>query len=72
MAWQASKAIIPKDKGGPFGRRIGVSVTGSRNSALTVGAYVTNRVSAGDVRYSLVVLNCASVECWVVVLVAMR
>ncbi|KAF9074611.1 glucan endo-1,6-beta-glucosidase [Rhodocollybia butyracea] len=35
---QASKAIIPKDVGGPFGQRIGVSVGGELNWALIVGA----------------------------------
>ncbi|KAH9476350.1 Endo-1,6-beta-D-glucanase [Psilocybe cubensis] len=55
---QASKAIIPKDPGGPFGQRIGVSVGGSLNWALRVGAYVTGRVSSSDwLRYSIVVLN---------------
>ncbi|KAE9396925.1 glycoside hydrolase family 30 protein [Gymnopus androsaceus JB14] len=55
---QASKAIIPKDAGGPFGQRIDVSVNGSLNSALTVGAYATARVDSSDwTRYSLVVLN---------------
>lgn len=56
---QASKAIIPKDAGGPYGQRIGVSVGGSLNWALRVGAYVTHRVSSTDwLRYSLVVMNC--------------
>jgi len=56
---QASKAIIPRDAGGPFGQRIGVSVGGSTGWGLRVGAYVTNRASASDYsRYALVVLNC--------------
>ncbi|PBK71630.1 glucan endo-1,6-beta-glucosidase [Armillaria solidipes] len=55
---QASKAIIPKDVGGPFGKRVSVTVGGSLNWALRVGAYVTGRVSSSDwLRYSLVVLN---------------
>ncbi|KAJ7873048.1 glycoside hydrolase [Mycena olivaceomarginata] len=55
---QASKAIIPKDAGGPFGQRIGVTVGGELNWALVVGAYVTGRVNPADwLRYSLVVLN---------------
>ncbi|KAF8797529.1 glycoside hydrolase family 30 protein [Phlegmacium glaucopus] len=55
---QASKAIIPKDAGGPFGSRIGVSVGGSLNWALRVGAYVTGRASSSDwSRYSIVVMN---------------
>ncbi|KAG9310857.1 glycoside hydrolase family 30 protein [Chiua virens] len=55
---QASKAILPRDSGGPWGQRIGVSVGGSLDWALVVGAYVTSRVSATDwSRYSIVVLN---------------
>ncbi|CCM04938.1 uncharacterized protein FIBRA_07135 [Fibroporia radiculosa] len=55
---QASKAILPKDVGGPFGQRIEVAVNGDLNWGLIVGAYVTNRVSSSDwPRYSLVVLN---------------
>jgi len=53
---QASKAVIPRDAGGPFGQRIGVSVSGNQN--LVVSAFVTRRVSPRDWwRYSLVVLN---------------
>ena len=56
---QASKAIIPKDVGGPFGQRIGVTVAGPLSWALRVGAYVTKRVSSSDwSRYSIVVMNC--------------
>lgn len=55
----ASKAILPKDVGGPWGKRMGVSVGGNLNWALRVGAYVTGRVKSSDwLRYSLVVLNC--------------
>ena len=55
---QASKAILPRDSGGPWGKRIGVSVGGTLNWALRVGAYVTGRVNSADwLRYSLVVLN---------------
>ncbi|KAJ8693341.1 hypothetical protein PTI98_008345 [Pleurotus ostreatus] len=55
---QASKAIIPRDVGGPFGKRIGVSLGGSQGWALRVGAYVTGRTNPSDwLRYSLVVLN---------------
>lgn len=55
---QASKAILPRDSGGPWGQRIGVSVGGSLDWALVVGAYVTGRVSSTDWnRYSIVVLN---------------
>lgn len=54
----ASKAIVPKDPGGPFGQRIEVSVQGSLADELVVGAYVTGRVSSSDwYRYSIVVLN---------------
>lgn len=60
---QASKAILPKDAGGPFGQRIGVSVGGSVGWALRVGAYVTARSSSGDwSRYSIVVMNCGSLS----------
>ncbi len=66
---QASKAIVPKDKNGPWGQRIGVSVNGGTNWALRVGAYVTHRSSASDWnRYSLVVLNWSVttpvLQCW--------
>ncbi|KAJ4481148.1 glucan endo-1,6-beta-glucosidase [Lentinula aciculospora] len=55
---QASKAIIPKDVGGPFGQRIGVTIGGELSWALIVGAYVTGRVNPTDwLRYSIVVLN---------------
>ncbi|KAI0270571.1 glycoside hydrolase [Gloeopeniophorella convolvens] len=55
---QASRAILPRDVNGPFGQRIGVTVNGSLNWALRVGAYVTGRVSSTDwLRYSIVVLN---------------
>ena len=55
---QASKAIIPKDTGGPFGQRIGVTVEGSLDWTLVVGAYQTERMKSTDWnRYSLVVLN---------------
>ncbi|KAJ6592380.1 glycoside hydrolase superfamily [Mycena capillaripes] len=54
----ASKAIIPKDAGGPWGRRIGVNVQGDQNWALRVGAYSTKRTSSSDWnRYALVVMN---------------
>lgn len=55
---QASKAILPRDVGGPWGQRIGVSVGGSLDWALVVGAYKTGRVLSSDLnRYSIVVLN---------------
>ncbi|KAI0030453.1 glycoside hydrolase [Vararia minispora EC-137] len=57
---QASRGILPRDAGGPFGIRIGVSVGGELNWALRVGAYVTKRNTGNPNewwRYSLVVLN---------------
>ncbi|KAI0270572.1 glycoside hydrolase [Gloeopeniophorella convolvens] len=55
---QASRAILPRDVNGPWGKRVGVSVGGELNWALRVGAYMTGRVSSTDwLRYSLVVLN---------------
>ncbi|KAF9531517.1 glucan endo-1,6-beta-glucosidase [Crepidotus variabilis] len=55
---QVSKAIIPKDAGGPYGQRIGVSIGGTLGWALRVGAFVTARTSSSDwLRYSIVVLN---------------
>jgi len=55
---QASKAVIPKDAGGPWGRRIGVTVGGALSWALRVGAYATGRVNSSDLsRFGIVVLN---------------
>ncbi|TDL27029.1 glycoside hydrolase [Rickenella mellea] len=55
---QASKAILPRDIGGPWGTRIGVTVGGTLNWALRVNAFVTGRTNAADWnRYSIVVLN---------------
>lgn len=55
---QASKAILPKDVNGPWGKRINVTVGGGSNWALRVGAYETARNNASDwLRYSIVVLN---------------
>lgn len=55
---QASKGVLPRDANGPWGKRLGVSVGGSLNWGLRVGAYVTGRANAADwSRYSLVVLN---------------
>ena len=60
---QASKAILPKDVNGPWGKRIGVTVNGELDWALIVGAYMTARNSSTDwLRYSLVVLNWYGVE----------
>ncbi|KAL1663291.1 glycoside hydrolase family 30 protein [Schizophyllum commune] len=53
-----SKATIPKDSGGPSGKRIGVTVGGDLSWALVVTAFVTERTNSSDwLRYSLVVLN---------------
>lgn len=55
---QASKAILPRDVGGPWGKRIKVAVGGELNWALRVTAFVTGRTNSSDwLRYSLVVLN---------------
>ena len=57
---QASKAIIPKDAGGPLGTRVGVSVGGALSWGLRVGAYSTGRINSSQwSRFSLVVLNWA-------------
>ena len=55
---QASRAITPKDPGGPWGQRIGVNVAGSSSRSLQVAAFVTKRNNPSDWwRYSIVVLN---------------
>ena len=55
---QASRAITPKDPGGPWGQRIGVNVAGSDAWTLRVTAFVTKRNNPSDWwRYSIVVLN---------------
>ena len=54
---QTSRAVIPKDPGGPFASRIGVTVGGSLNWALRVGAYRTGRTNSQPDRYTIVVLN---------------
>ncbi|KAF8595136.1 glycoside hydrolase family 30 protein [Ceratobasidium sp. AG-I] len=55
---QASRAVLPKDAGGPYGQRIGVTVGGSQSWALRVNAFVTKRTNSADYnRYSIVVLN---------------
>lgn len=52
---QANKAIVPKDKNGPFGQRIGVSAS---DKNMHVGAYRTPRANPSDQpRYNLVVSN---------------
>jgi hypothetical protein len=55
---QASKAILPRDKGGPWGKRAGVTVGGSQSWALRVSAFVTGRTNMADwEKWSIVVLN---------------
>ena len=55
---QASRAITPKDPGGPWGQSIGVNVTGSDALTVRVTAFVTKRKNPSDWwRYSIVVLN---------------
>jgi len=54
---QTSRAVIPKDPGGPFASRIGVTVGGPLSWALRVGAYRTGRTSSQLDRYTIVVLN---------------
>lgn len=55
-----SKATIPRDIGGPSGRRIKVAVGGSAGWGLRLGAFVTGRLNSSDwLCYSLVVMNCA-------------
>ncbi|KAL1725970.1 glycoside hydrolase family 30 protein [Schizophyllum commune] len=50
-----SKATIPKDVGGPMGRRIGTTVSGSLGWGLVTTGFVTERVNKADwQRYSLV------------------
>jgi hypothetical protein len=44
----AQKAVLPKDVGGPRGKRLGVSVGGNMGWGLRVGAYVTGRASSTD------------------------
>lgn len=60
MMAQVSKATIPRDIGGPSGKRIKVDVNGNLGWSLRVGAFETGRKNPSDwLRYSLVVLNCA-------------
>ncbi|KAG9045999.1 hypothetical protein FS837_005291 [Tulasnella sp. UAMH 9824] len=55
---QGSRAILPKDAGGPWGQRIGLSISGNLSWALRVNAFVTKRTNSSDwLRYSIVVLN---------------
>ncbi|KAJ6630379.1 glycoside hydrolase superfamily [Mycena sp. CBHHK59/15] len=58
---QASRAVLPRDAGGAFGKLISSSVApGNRTAGLRVNAYATTRVNKSDpTRYSLHVLNMA-------------
>lgn len=55
----AAKAILPITENGPYGQRIGISVTGSQAELITAGAYLTKQSSnsSDNSRYSIVVLN---------------
>lgn len=54
----SSRIVIPRDSGGPFGTRIGVTVEGTLSWTLSVQAYMTRRSSSSDqVKYGLVVIN---------------
>ncbi|KAG8856486.1 hypothetical protein FRB91_000767 [Serendipita sp. 411] len=58
MLAHSSRIVIPREKGGGFATRIGVSVGGSLGSTLSVQAYVTPRASSSDwLKYGIVVLN---------------
>lgn len=54
-AAQLSKAITPKDPGGPWAQRIGLTISGSLSWALRAVAFSTG---GAESRYSIVVLNC--------------
>jgi hypothetical protein len=57
---QLSKAVIPRDDGGPFGQRIGLSVGGGKGWALRAVAFRTGRSSSAEwIKYTIAVLNCA-------------
>ncbi|KDQ09357.1 glycoside hydrolase family 30 protein [Botryobasidium botryosum FD-172 SS1] len=57
---QSNRATNPRDANGPFGQRIGSSVSGGTGWALRVTAFKTTRNNPADWnRYSLVVLNWA-------------
>lgn len=54
----SSRIVIPRERGGGFASRIGVSVTGNLASTLSVQAYRTPRANARDwLKYGIVVLN---------------
>ncbi|KAH6906980.1 glycoside hydrolase superfamily [Coprinopsis sp. MPI-PUGE-AT-0042] len=55
---QLSKAVIPRNDGGPFGQRIGLSVGGSKGWALRAVASRTGRTSSTEwIKYTIAVLN---------------
>ena len=54
----SQRAVVPRDPGGPNGKRIKVTVGGDLNWTLRVQAYATGRVSSTEwQRYTIVVLN---------------
>lgn len=54
----SSRIVIPRDSGGQFATRIGVTVNGTFNWALDVQAYATPRLSSSDPpKYGIVVIN---------------
>lgn len=54
----AAKAILPISTNGPYGKRIGVNMSGNEVESFTVGAYMTEGTTASNnTRYSIVVLN---------------
>ena len=54
----SQRAVVPRDPGGPHGKRIKVTLGGSLSWTLRVQAYATGRVSSTDwQRYTIVVLN---------------
>jgi hypothetical protein len=55
----SQRAVVPRDQGGPHGKRIKVTVLGGNLSwTLRVQAYATGRISSTDwQRYTIVVLN---------------
>jgi len=54
----SSRIVIPRDSGGGFGSRIGVSVSGTLSWTLNVQAYMIPRnTSTAPAKYGLVVIN---------------
>ena len=54
----SQRAVVPRDPGGPHGKRIKVTLGGNLSWTLRVQAYATGRISSTDwQRYTIVVLN---------------